>query len=426
MEILTAGAEVGTGQTLVRKARAVCAAADGADDGRDAGLLHGLLGMGDEEHASGELFLHVVVAVTDGQLRGACAVCFVDLLRKLLHELLAALELLAVVVADDIAQARLLHVAGDVAQVEEALIALGVGGRFVRRKHGVKLHADEHGADHLVLGAAGVNAPAVDDELCGGGVEILIFQLAQRAAVNGVGVLRAEALDVEQVRAAADLLVGRKADADDAVRHIGVQQHICRRQNFRHARLVVCAEKRGAVGDDQVLADVAAQGREILRGQEDALFLVQNDVAAVIDVGDAGLDVLAVGVGRGVHVGDQAEDGGLRLAVCRNGAVDIAVLVHVCVGDAKLLHLAHQLRAEHPLARCGGAGTGAFIRGRLIGDKLQKPFNNRHDNAPSYDCGASSISHFCKNGRGTLRKTAHLSGGCRPCRRSFAVRARSG
>ena len=84
------------------------------------------------------------------------------------------------------------------------------------------------------------------------------------------------------------------------------------------------------------------------------------------------------------------------------------MLVHVCVGDAKLLHLAHQLRAEHPLARCGGAGTGAFIRGRLIGDKLQKPFNNRHDNAPSYDCGASSISHFCKNGRGTLRKTAHV------------------
>ena len=45
-----------------------------------------------------------------------------------------------------------------------------------------------------------------------GGGERLVLQLADLGAVDRVGAARAEALDVEQRRALADLLVGREAD----------------------------------------------------------------------------------------------------------------------------------------------------------------------------------------------------------------------
>ena len=264
----------------------------------------------------------------------------------------------------------------------EALIALRAGGDLVLREKGVEVYGSQHRADHFALCVAGVDAPAVEHQLCGGGVEVFIFDLAQRTAVHGVGVVRAEALDIEEVRAAADLLVWRKADADDAVRLVGAQQQLRRGENFRHARLIVRAEQRGAVRDDEVLAGVAEQRREVLRRKDDALFLVQDDVSARINVGDAGLDILAAGVGRGVHMCDQAQHRQLFLAVCGDGAVDIAVLVHLRVGNAKLLHLAHKLRTKNLLIRGGGADFGIFIGGRFIRHKLQKTVNDSHILAP--------------------------------------------
>ena len=131
-----------------------------------------------------------------------------------------------------------------------------------------------------------------------------------------------------------------------------------------------------------MLAGVAEQRREVLRRKDDALFLIQNDVSARINVGDAGLDILAAGVGRGVHMCDQAQHRQLLFAVCGDGAVDIAVLVHLRVGNAKLLHLAHKLRTKNLLIRGGGAGLGIFIGGRFIRHKLQKTVNDSHILAP--------------------------------------------
>lgn len=81
----------------------------------------------------------------------------------------------------------------------------------------------------------------VDGHNGGCGVEILIFQLAERAAVDGVGVVRAEMRQIEAVRAAADLLIRREADAQGRVRAALGQQLLHGGQNFRDARLVVRA-----------------------------------------------------------------------------------------------------------------------------------------------------------------------------------------
>ena len=98
------------------------------------------------------------------------------------------------------------------------------------------------------------------------GVEILIFQLTERAAVDGVGVVRAEMRQIEAVRPAADLLIRREADAQGRVRAALGQQLFHRSENFSDSGLVVRAEQRRAVCDDQVLADAAVQDQGNPRG----------------------------------------------------------------------------------------------------------------------------------------------------------------
>ena len=63
-----------------------------------------------------------------------------------------------------------------------------------------------------------------------------------------------EVFHIETIRAASDLLVRRKSNADLAVRDLRVAQEIfCHRHDLRHACLVVGAQKRGSVSYDQIL-----------------------------------------------------------------------------------------------------------------------------------------------------------------------------
>ena len=245
---------------------------------------------------------------------------------------------------------------------------------------------------------------AADDDLRARGVEILVFQLADGSAVDGIGVIRAEARDIEPVRAAADLLIGREGKLHGAVRAVGRKQQLGRGQNLRHAGLVVRAEKRRAVGDDQALADGVFQLRIFLRREHDVLFFVQHHVAAIIGFGDAGADVLARGVRRGIHVGDEAVDRDILFAVGRDRAVDVAVRVDMRVGDAHVLHLPDQFFGQRQLPRRRGAGLRVLIRGGGVGDQFQKTINDSHCAAP-FVCGRVRPSavpwrpRACRSGR---------------------------
>ena len=260
----------------------------------------------------------------------------------------------------------------------KALVIFRVIRRLQRREQAVQLHGDERGVDHLALRGAGVDGLAADLDLRAGRIEVLIFQLAECAAVDGIGVIRAEALDIKPVGPASDLLVGRKGQPDSAVRLAGREQQLRGGQDLRHACLIVCAEQRRAVRDDQALADGIFQLRVFRRGKHDVFLFVQHHVAAVIGLCDACADVLAGRVGRGVHVGDEAVDRNVLFAVCWDSAVDVAVLVNACVCNAHVLHLADKLLRKRKLLRGGRARLGRFVRGRGIGNELQKAFNDCH------------------------------------------------
>ena len=204
-----------------------------------------------------------------------------------------------------------------------------------------------------------MHAQAVDRHVRRGRVEVFILDEGQLAAVHGIGEVRAEAGHVEQIRAAADFLVGRKADADLAVRNRLVgQQPLAQGQDHRHAGLVVRAEQRPAVGHDQILAGRVPEQREHGGGEYAALG--QHYVAAVVLFDDAGVHGQRGSLVHRVHVRDQA-DGALTLAVGGKCAVDIAVRVDVRVGYAHRLHFLDQVPAKDQLALAAGAVLVVFV-----------------------------------------------------------------
>ena len=288
-----------------------------------------------------DLLPHVVVGVLHLHLDGGGAVLAVEVGGDEVHPLLPLLETGPVVVPDDEAQPGLGLVALHVAQVVEALIALGVGGGLRRRQHVHELQGHEAGVAHLVLGGAGVDVEAPDGDLGGGGVEILILQLAQLAAVHGVGRGGPEALHVEVVGAAAHLLVGGDGHGDAAVGDLGMGGQILHGgEDLGHTGLVVGAQQGGAVGDDQVLAHIPGQAGKLGRPHDHTLG--EGDVPALV-VDHLGMDIGAGGGGRSVHVGDEAQAGD-PLTAHGGGepTVDIAVLVQLGPVESQLGELLGQ------------------------------------------------------------------------------------
>jgi hypothetical protein len=170
-----------------------------------------------------------------------------------------------------------------------------------------------------------------------------------------------------------DFLVGGEQDLQGAVadlRVAGQDRH--RIHDLGDAGLVVGAEQSGAVGGDDVVADLVAQRRIV--GHADHLRGVgrQGDVATLVVAHDLRLDVLAGHVRRGVHVGAKADHRHRLVGGRRNRGVDIAVVVEVRVRDADLTQLPHQQAAEILLLFGRRIGVGGVRRLGVDGDVAQK------------------------------------------------------
>ena len=272
-------------------------------------------------------------------------------------------------VADDVAQRGLCHAALHIREVEEALIALGLFRYFVLGQQRVEVHCHGCSVDHHVLGAAGVNAHAVHRQHCGGSIEVLVFDLAEGAAVHGVAVVAAELLHIEPVRAVADLLVGREDDAHLAVLDVFFQDRLHRSHDLGKACFVVCAEQRRAVGHDQLVAHVAFKTGAERFGEGNVV--VELELTALV-AHETGLDVLARGVGRSIHVRDERDDRRVHALACGERCEHIAAVVHVNVFEMKRFELLHQNVSEILLPLRGGRSAGEIIRGGVVGHIAQK------------------------------------------------------
>ena len=119
---------------------------------------------------------------------------------------------------------------------------------------------DLDGVLHLALGKAGMGADAFDRDRGAIGGEGFVLDIPGGFAVDGIGEIGAELFQVGLVDAAADLFIGREQDLDGAVLDVRiVDQEMRRIHDFGEAGLVVGAEQRGAVGGDDVVADLVGE-----------------------------------------------------------------------------------------------------------------------------------------------------------------------
>ena len=161
------------------------------------------------------------------------------------------------------------------------------------------------------------------------------------------------------------------------------QQDFRSGEDLRHTGLVVRPQKGGAVGDDQVLAVIAFQGRIVGFPEINALFPVQEDVSPGV-LHDSGPDVRAAGIGSGAHMGNETDGG--KAGVSGDGAVDIAVFVHAGILNAHGKHLLHNSSTQDLLIGRGGAVFRRFVRGGFIAYIAQKAlFDWFHVGLPFFD-----------------------------------------
>ena len=104
---------------------------------------------------------------------------------------------------------------------------------------------------------------------------------------------------------------------------------------------------------------------------KDSLFLVQTHIAAVV-FHDFRLNIGTGSVGGSIHVGNKTD--GRKVGITGYGAIDIAVLIHECIGNAHFLHFFHQCRAELLLLVGGGTGFGELVTHGIKRYIFQKPF----------------------------------------------------
>ena len=146
-------------------------------------------------------------------------------------------------VAYDVVELGLLAAALDAQEVVESLVALCGFGNLRLGNMAVELAGQAAGVDHLALGVASVHTHALDSDAGSGGIEVLIFQVADVAAVHGVGPLAAKLLHVEVVGALADFLVGVESHAYVAMLDLIMVAQIAHGlHNLSHAGLVVGTE----------------------------------------------------------------------------------------------------------------------------------------------------------------------------------------
>ena len=150
--------------------------------------------------------------------------------------------------------------------MEETFIPFGTFRALVCRKHGIELHSDKNGVLHLALGRARMDIAALDTDGGACRIEILIFQFAYRATVEGVGIFRSELLYIKLHDPASDLLVRSEPDPDVSMLEFGMFHDILNCiHDLRYAGRVVGSEESRAVGGDKRLTFILKHFRKFGR-----------------------------------------------------------------------------------------------------------------------------------------------------------------
>ena len=194
-----------------------------------------------------------------------------------------------------------------------------------------------------------MDAEALDVYLCRSGIEVLVLQFAEVAAVDGVGEVAPEALDVKIACAEAYLLVGIECHTYGAVGYVGIVAQVAHGLHYLcYAGLVVGTEQGGG----GLFSDIAAE-RSIG---------TYNVFTRLIIVGDVGAYAGTGAVGGRVVMGYEAYCGQvLGIGVGRKGCIEVALVVEHHVVETFADHLVAQEAGKDPLLRRAGSGLRILV-----------------------------------------------------------------
>ena len=219
--MLPAGEEVRGREPLLREARAVGAAADDRVHRLDAGPPDRLLGDRDDLGVPVEHGSHVPVLLLDVERERRARLPPDDLGRQPPDEVDVLLEPFVVVVARDEPDRRLRRPAREAHRMDVPPRApRRLGRERVPRERGDDVREQLDGVDEPALRRSRVDADAPDREPELVRRERLDLELAEARAVERVGEVGAEGVEVEVVGALADLLVDRERDARGRARRV--------------------------------------------------------------------------------------------------------------------------------------------------------------------------------------------------------------
>ena len=295
-------------------------------------------------------------------------------------EPLAPLVACLVVVADVELDDRRARIGADGLTPDIALRALGAFGRLPAVKEIDEIDGKQGRVDEHALRTHRMCAHALNRDGCTAGVERLIDDLTEGAAVDRIGVGDGELCKVHVLRSPKSaFLVGDKGDIEIAVRDGGITRK-CRERghDVRDCRLVVRAEDARAVGHDDLLPNVRRELRVLRCAHDDVFSLVQHDVAALIVQAARLHDGAERDVHR-VHMRAESDGGGGRRSrgqICRQTRREDAVLAQGDILCAELREFLLEQMRHIPLAlgaRHLRSAVGLALRRHL--DVAEKAFD---------------------------------------------------
>ena len=205
-------------------------------------------------HTPGDDLRHVAVLIGDCERYGAASPFGIHLFLDGAESLFPLLETVCVVIPDDIPENGLSHIPFHISEVIKALISVCIPGSFSGRQQAVDLHGDKGGIDHDILGGSGMDVHAGDPELGFGRIEILILDLTLCIAIESIGEVSAECLEIKVCGSHSDLLVRSKRDADRPMRNLILHDPLRHGHDLGDSGFVVRAQDGGPVACDQSAA----------------------------------------------------------------------------------------------------------------------------------------------------------------------------
>ena len=298
MNVVLAGEEVRRRQSHEGQPGAIGAAANLPEVRRQSGAGHCRLRVLGDFGISIEHLFHVAVRLAALDLDRRRRVRPHDFFREVVKHARFLVEALR----GEIAQQQLDHSELDAAlyavRMHVAFVAVGCLGREAMAWQAMhELRGKLDGAHHPALRVTWVHVEPFEGHGDCVGREVFDLELPSLRPVERVGETRAEPVDVEILRAAADLLVRCKADLDRPVRDLRMGHQMLRGgHDLRHTGFVVRPKQRQArCGDDVVAALLGELG--IGRFAEHHRRVVrQHEIAAVVVLVHEGFHVRAADV----------------------------------------------------------------------------------------------------------------------------------